>query len=130
MPDLNKEEQALLAKLGFTENKIKNLLKPHRTKKDVVPLTNLVGTSGIIVMKCVCCGKTTESFVDYVKRTDTEGFTIKVVSAPSNAPTRQHDSIVYSCPNCADGELESFSKIDLATMVINLRKELRKGVKR
>ena len=42
MPDLNKEEQALLAKLGFTENKIKNLLKPHRTKKDVVPLTNLV----------------------------------------------------------------------------------------
>ena len=126
---LSTEEMALLATLGISKQVLDKHLdkKPAKARRSSeapkeIPLD---GQSGTVVLTCNCCGYTSVSYIDYVKRDDgSGGYRCKYVSVPASAPTREHVRTVKSCPRCTNGTLNNFSKTELIMMINNLRRNL------
>lgn len=119
LPNLSAAELDLLKKLGIKLPKQKNPLldrapKPIRLEK----------ISGKVVTSCKCCGFHNETYIDYLKRKDCEGYYTVSVSTPSFPVKRMHTYDVTVCPHCAT--LEEFPKEKLMEMITNLRMLLRK----
>ena len=123
--DLTPEELALLEKMHLN---LDDLLKPKATRAKAdskAPKTiDLSVHSGIIKTVCKCCLTTSERYVDFIKRTDSEGYFPRTVQIPTHAVTRTHTLITTSCPYCKDDSLQVLGKVELMKMVMNLRKHI------
>jgi hypothetical protein len=129
VPKLSAAELELLNKV-LPKGVVDKILHPKKERNAPPPLIKMEEFSGKIITTCLCCGVSTVHYVDYIKRKDCEGYAMRTVKNPSHAVKREHISDVIICEFCHDINLFKFDKSDLITMIINLRKQLRKGEKK
>ena len=125
------EEKELLRKLGVPEHLFNP--KKMRAQKEKDPTrepktVDLTPFSGVLHIKCLCCGSSKDEYVDYVKRADDVGYCMKKMLIPTNPISREHHQCVYSCKECSGAKLLKKSKADMVQMIENLRIEVRRKV--
>jgi hypothetical protein len=122
---LNSAEKELLEKLGINIDTL--TAAKHKTKQskdaDKRPVTiDLSGISEQVNVVCKCCGNKSTMYLDYIKRVDMEGYTIKTVAKPTNDIKRERSSIVNKCEYCKDEMLSMRCQEALIQMIKNLRR--------
>jgi len=121
---LTEKELDLLSKLGIKlptkktsfEQKV---VKDHRTKT-----TDLSPYSAKITRNCACCGKTSITYADYIKRVNHDGFAMRTVDSPSNQVMRFHTYSVLSCKFCNDEAIKEATQEELIEMINRLREKV------
>jgi len=131
---LSKEEIELLRKVGVSDTALQTLTKkPSRVKvhkvEDHKTITiDLVLHSGVVTRNCLCCGATTTTYVDYLKRHGEEGYVMKTVERPSCIVTQQHYYEVIECKHCLQDDLVKMESEKLAKMIGRLRNKIYSNV--
>lgn len=118
---INAADLELLKKLGIKLPTKRTSLEQKIAAERQPKTTNLTPYSGKVTRFCACCGKTTETFVDYVKREGCDGYAMRTVISPSNQIMRFHVYTVLSCVHCNTENIKTASTEELIAMIQRLR---------
>jgi hypothetical protein len=117
--EFTKEEIALMKQLGIKPPKQSR----KKADKEASVKISLDEKSGEITNICKCCGSTTITYVDFVKRFDCEGYAINTVEVPSHRVTERMVYNVVQCIACRNEVLlENYEVKELVRLINNLRR--------